>query len=132
MQPFIQKVVRCLHCQHYGHSIRSCRNFKKQIICSKCAEKGHSVDECDSDYTCCINCIRANIFDKTKTHRADDVKYPIYKEQRKVKKIMAAFCLSATEANMILKDKRPIPLRSDFLGTSKLPLPTLEDFLPKK
>ncbi|XP_025156717.1 uncharacterized protein LOC112589067 isoform X1 [Harpegnathos saltator] len=109
MIPFIQRVIRCLHCQRFGHSIRVCRGRRSPITCARCTGSGHSDDECSSKKIKCINCLRLKREDKDLMHKASDVKCPVFLEQ-KLKKIMATFCLSPGEADMFLRDKGPIPL----------------------
>jgi len=46
------KVIRCYHCQHFGHIARNCKNAVK---CEFCAESHHTNETCVHDIQC-ANC----------------------------------------------------------------------------
>lgn len=46
LNPFLQKVQRCLHCQRFGHNRRICKDIKLSNICYKCGQKDHEANAC--------------------------------------------------------------------------------------
>ncbi|XP_025162019.1 uncharacterized protein LOC105184214 isoform X2 [Harpegnathos saltator] len=56
--PSLQKVIRCLNCQRFGHVEAQCRGGDKARSCHNCASNDHLSKECNSNSIACINCIR--------------------------------------------------------------------------
>ena len=85
---YIPGVVQCTNCLRYGHTHQQCRG---KVHCSICAGP-HKAEQCDNvDYIRCFAC--------KGEHKADNYKLcPVYKQEKKIKKIMAQRDLSFKEA----------------------------------
>ncbi|EFN83350.1 hypothetical protein EAI_02160 [Harpegnathos saltator] len=128
--PSLQKVIRCLNCQRFGHVEAQCRGGDKARSCHNCASNDHLSKECNSNSIACINCIRRNL-PKT-DHRANSYYCSVFIENKKIKIIMSKLGLGPREAFTYYKS---IGINQPENWFSINPsynddLPTLLDFAP--
>ena len=75
-------VKRCNNCQHFGHYMRDCPAPTTQV-CGKCSEN-HSTNECTSDLSKCVNCVREKIVETN--HHTSSFKCPCLVKQQETLK----------------------------------------------
>ena len=80
-------VLRCYHCQQYGHHSKDCKN---ESACSHCAGN-HETRSCEEGNIAasCVNCAKANSDDTS--HEANSFACPIYVEHEAKAKMTIPF-----------------------------------------
>jgi len=74
-KPFV-RIIRCYHCQGYGHTSASCKN---STICANCAQ-AHATDMCESTHVQCINCLHENVGETYVSHSTCSFSCFIYRK----------------------------------------------------
>lgn len=128
--PYVQKVIRCLKCQRFGHLTKICRTPDAKAVCKRCGELSntHKNGICQADSPSCINCRRNKLNDLG--HEASDNSCPIFIKQKQIKKTMAYYNISQAEAETLINaSPSEVPLEWSRPPRG-VPLSTLRDFLP--
>lgn len=132
LNPFIQRVQRCIHCQRFGHIKNLCKNINKPNICDRCGGEGHEESKCLTEVAKCINCVRAKY--SKYNHFADNPDCPALAFQKEIKKRLATLCISPSEAIHSMGKNQSQPFSDNYTYASQvydnIPLPTLREFIP--
>ena len=73
-------IQQCLRCYRLdSHTSSTCKD--EQTYCGQCGATGHRHTDCKSDFTACINCIRANAPPEKRRHNARSNTCPQKKKQ---------------------------------------------------